>query len=223
MESNLLALIIDYQMTRTEAKAWKIAILYIYLVRQHFPDYKHYQVCKGDPRRSHLFRHCYKLIREGRLQDKEYRPYISAQLQILKHIDCGGSHPLISPNCLVGEKAWNRWLVWKKKFHKTSHIKSKEEADVNVSSKKIINDLIATKQYLISKFTELTEENIINSLKNRNLFKWTVLGFVSPYYLALSPLVNSWGGDLLESFAIDLSMYKANLTQEVRDFFSNEF
>lgn len=220
VEENLLQLILDYKMTRAEARAWKIAILYLHLAKKYFPDYEHYKPGKRDPRKTSLFRHCYKLLRETDLDD--YRLYITAQMQIMKNIDYGtGGHAFIGPNCLTGVKAWKRWLLWRNKFY--GKIKAIPNAPQH-SDNKIIAALANTKKFLSAKF-ELTSESITASLNNRNLFRWCALGDVSGYYLVHSPLVSAWCShnktNLLEAFAIDLGMFK--VTEESKVYFHKEF
>jgi hypothetical protein len=213
-------------MSKDEAKAWKIAIMYTELAKKYFPDYKHVKIGKGDPRKTNLFRHCYKLVREcdSLLEDYEYKLYITAQLQILKNIDLGENQALVSPNILVGTKAWKRWLVWKKRFNQ--NVKVSEEKP-KTTSNKVFSDLQDTKKFLMSKFSELNKQSIIDSLKNRNIFRWCALGLVTPYYLALSPTVAEWiretGTNLLESFTIDMSFYRGAVNEELQEYFKSEF
>jgi hypothetical protein len=215
MEDKLLMLILDYEMNKIEAKAWKIAILYLQLTKKYLPDYKHSFISLGkDPRKTALFKICYKLVRESKLQDHEFRLYITAQMQVLKTINCGDCHAYFTPNCLTGNKAWNRWLVWKKKFNQI------KEVDRNATN----SEIFKTKKFLVSKLT-LSKEKIIEILNNRTLFKWIALGHVSPYYLALSPIVKEWlektKTNLLDTFDIDLSLYKTN--EELVNYFTKEF
>lgn len=230
MDDKLLALILDYKMTKMEAKAWKVAIMYIQLAKEYFPNDKPYRLGKKDPRKTILFRHCYKLVRESHdlLADHEYRLYITAQLQILKNIECGDCHANLSPNCLVGPKAWKRWLVWKRRFERKSIVQSEEDAGVKTHQvTKIVDELKRGKKFLESKFSELNKKSILDSLNNRALFRWTALGQLSPYYLAISPTVKQWAQstntNLLDKFAIDLNYYRSGITQEIENYFRCEF
>ncbi len=228
MEDKLLPLILDYKMNKVEAKAWKISILYLQLAQKHFPDYKHYRVGKGDPRKTSLFKHCYKLVREcdKLLDDSEYRMYIVAQFAVLKNIVSNGEHAHVDPNILVGPKAWKRWLLWKRRFDKLISQRVTVSAEKS-SENKVYSDLRDTRKFLESKFTELTKEKIIDALKSRTIFRWVALSKMTPYYLVLSPAVQSWvtqnKADLLESFAIDLNYYKTSVTKDVEKFFKDEF
>jgi hypothetical protein len=221
-QDNLLTLILDYNMTKEEAKAWKIALMYIELTQKYFPNYKHYNLGKGDPRKTSLFRHCYKLVREcdKYLQNNEYRLYVTAQLQVMKNIDFGEGQAFVNPNCLVGPKAWNRWLLWKKSFERLQ-IRT-EVIDVH-SNKKIIKELTDTKKFLVRKFPNLCKQDIVSCLESRALFRWCARGDVSGYYLVLSPLVKACNENLLESFAIDLTFYQQGINSDIEAWFNKEF
>jgi hypothetical protein len=208
--SEFLNLIDEYKMNEMEAKSWKVALTYLDLAQKYFPTYQHYQPGKKDPRKTTLFKYAYKLVREHEMPIDEYYHYISAQLQILKHITKGDEHPLVGPQVIAGDKAWNRWLVWKRKFNKAV-----PQETVVVADTKISEDLINSKKFLLTKFSELNKKCIIDSLQNRNLFRWVALRFVSPRYLAHSPIVKEWAEttktNLLDAFSIDLSLYTPSI------------
>ena len=129
MDNKDLERIIKYNMTPEEAKAYKLTIIYRKTAEKVFPDYHHYKVGKGDPRKSTLFKYCYKLIREteDKLKYSEYRLYIKAQLDVMKAITQNDEYTLINPNCLTGKKAWARGCVWKK--HYDAKVKTNRSAN----------------------------------------------------------------------------------------------
>lgn len=225
---HLLEKILTYEMTKEEAKAWKIAIIYLKALKEYFPSYRHFQIPKNDPRKSNLFRYCYKLLREtqGKLEFKDYQQYIHAQLQILKNIkledEHGEFHGQITPDALVGEGAWNRWLVWKKKFDHVAKIIVQDEVNVDDVVKQ---DLERTKKFLVAKFEKVDNSVIKETLVNRSLFRWCALGRVSPYFLVLSPTVSKFveGMNLLENFAIDLNYYRGRITNRLRECYIEMF
>ena len=47
-----LEAIIDYEMDRLEAKAYKLLLLWLDKSRKMFPNYAHAKMKKGDPRKS---------------------------------------------------------------------------------------------------------------------------------------------------------------------------
>jgi hypothetical protein len=114
-----LEAIIEYGMTPLEARAYKVMLFWHYIVRKELPGYKigkPFQ--KGDPRKSALFRYCFKLVTEtnGLIRPSEYKLYVTAQIQMLKAQTDGMVHAMIGPECLVGKKAWIRWAIWKRKY-----------------------------------------------------------------------------------------------------------
>lgn len=215
----LLEKIIEYNMDEDEAKAWKVAILYLTLVKDAFPDYKHCRIPKGDPRKSSLFKYCYKLTRERDLHQREYKEYIKAQFHILKNIELeDGVHPRIDVNCLVSKSAWNRWMLWKSKIKKASYSETLPQ-----DTHHILKALDDTRAFLNRKFGGVKEKDILDSLESRAIFRWCVLQQVSGYYLVLSPIVAQWmkdkGVNLMDIFAIDLEFYRKGITPEVEEHF----
>jgi hypothetical protein len=231
-EDLALELIIQYGMDEIEAKAFKIACIYLEKSRKMFPNYQHYRLPKGDPRKSELFRHCHKLVREkqGKIADSEYQLYVHAQLDILRNIKKGDLHPFITPSCLSSENAWKRWLLWKSKYDK--HLESRASAavasTVNVHTpQKIKKDLWKTKQFFLAWFDRLDAQDIQESLKDANIFRWHQTGSVCGYYLVISPIVNKWLQknpiDLKKEFSIDMSLYTEANRPEIIDYFNAEF
>lgn len=228
MSYNPLSLIEKYNLNEEEAKAWKVCILYMNLIKKYGSNLRKYRECKGDPRKTGLFKYCYKLVREYNLKDHEYKFYLQAQMQILGNIDRKHG-TLMTPNCLVGEKAWKRWLVWKNKVKKTlnASYKTAEEAGISNNKEDVINQLKKTREFLQHKLKTLDKERIISNLNNRNILKWTVLGLISGYYLAFSPIVSEWlestNVDLFESFSLDLNYYKRASVHDIESSFKEIF
>jgi hypothetical protein len=231
-EDTALELILQYNMDEIEAKAFKIACLYLNLSKKFFPNYQHYRLPKGDPRKSDLFRHCHKLVRtrDDKIADEDYRLYVRAQLDILRTIKKDDSHPFITPACLSGEKAWKRWLLWKSKYDKLieSKMSTNSATTINVNSlQKIKKDLWRTKQFFIAWFDRLDPADIMESLKDRNIFRWYQTGSVCGYYLVLSSLVRNWLAknpiDLKKEFNIDLEKYKEAYNIEALEYLKSEF
>ena len=231
-EDKALELILQYGMDEIEAKAFKIACIYLERAKKFFPDYKHYRLPKGDPRKSDLFRHCYKLLREkgSKIADEDYKLYIHAQMDILRGIKKGDLHPYITPACISGDKAWKRWLLWKGRYDKMIESKmSKNNATaVNVHNvPKIKKDLWKTKQFFIAWFDRLDPTDVLEALKDNNLFRWYQTGNVCGYYLYISPLVQKWlrenSVDLKKEFHINLNLYKDANQEEVVAYFRSEF
>ena len=223
--------ILRYEMNSEEAKSYKIALLWMELAKHEFPDYKHTTLRKkGDPRKSILFKYCYKLVQEtkGLIPDAEYRLYILAQLQILKYLALTKEHALIDPVILTGEKSWKRWKVWRAKYaqKKRETVTLIEAATVVAPNTKVANDLKSTKKFLAEKFKQVpTFEQIEQALKDHTMVRWVTIDRVSPYYILLSPWVSRCldGRTFIEVFLFDLNVYESSITPQVRDLFRQEF
>jgi hypothetical protein len=211
---NELELILKYKMSDLEAKAFKIALMWQDLCKKEFPNERHYKISKDkDPRKTTLFKYCYKLIKEtnGLLSnDKEYYIYIVAQLQMLKLMTEGKIHALIEPQILVGEKAWKRWKIWKRKFDKKlKEFKGAEELGLITSPSKIKVELKKTSEFMSKKdYSKINKEQI-----NR----WANSGIISPYYICLSKFAQK----LVDNFNYEL--YKPSITPEIEEFYNKEF
>jgi hypothetical protein len=231
-EDKALELILLYGMDEIEAKAFKISCIYLEKAPKIFPNYQHYRYPKGDPRKSELFRHCHKLVREkgNKIADEDYKLYVHAQLDILKNIKKGDLHPLISPSCLSGDKAWKRWLLWKSRYEKALEAKmsSNVATSINVHSlEKIKKDLWKTKQFFIAWYDKLDFNDIMSSIEEKLIFRWYLTGSVCGYFLVLCNLVQNWLQknklDLKKEFNINLAYYKDARQNEVIEYFKSEF
>lgn len=215
-ESYNLEPIIEYSMNEEEALAYKLGLVWITLSRKLFPNHKHSSNYpkKGDPRRGSLFKYCYKLVREtkGLIPPQDYKYYIAAQLQIFKSIEAA---VLITPQCLVGDKAWIRWKMWKRKFDNINKV-NKEEVE-KCGFPEIKSELEKTKKFLDSKFGELNEERI--SILKKDFERYITLGQISGFYAVLSPHIQKYCN--LEN--VDLVYYKNNITEAAQEYFNNLF
>lgn len=235
-KSYIAKMAIKFNMTHEEIKVLKLTELYHKITRKTFPEFYHPKKARKsepDPRKSIIFKYCYKLYREtkNKLKDSEYKLYIKAQMDVLKNIvSCKGEIPNINPNILVGDKAWMRWLVWKKQYtllkdKKATH--ASEELEKTNTEQKIIKDLKKTKQVLKEKLLRLSKKEILNSLNCKAMVRWVVADVVSPYYLCLSPVVRSWmkknNYDFIDTFMIDITLYEAHINSNIVNFFKKEF
>lgn len=200
-----------YEMDELETHACHIASMWLEQSRKKFPNYRHSTMKKGDPRKSLIFKIAYKLVREtnGILTKEEYPLYIRAQLDILKAINRDNDHPLIDPNCLVGEKAWKRWKLWKKKYDQIRN-KPKDNVEVNgIGIQKALDGIEKTKEFFVKTFgSDITFEKYKESYINNNIFRWINLGKISPYYLAVSPFIKKlFTEDDYKKINFDLNVY----------------
>ncbi len=219
MNVSQLQLVLEYQMTKTEAFAYGLALLYIETAKKYFPDYKHYNFTKGDPRKKELFKYCWKLLHEteGKLQPEDYRYYIQAQMAVMKNIRKGDGHPYIHPNCLVGEGAWRRWKLWKKYFDNTKSVIQEEDKD----ELKVVKQALAETHYaLTARLGEITKESLTEALESKFLFRLVMLNVVSPYFIVLSPVVQDHvqkKGLNLKDYGIDQEVWKNRLGSEAEE------
>jgi len=191
MDNNILDVAEYYGMDADQAKAFQLCHIWLETSRKVFPDYKHYRMPKkGDPRKSMLWKLCYKLVREtkGLIEDQDYQLYIRAQLDILKAITDGKEHPLVDPQILVGNKAWVRWRIWKKKYDAKVKVLANESAP---AVSKIKEAMERTKAFLFKHFRgQPTLQMMQEAAGNKNLLRWASDKRLSAYYLANSEYIS---------------------------------
>jgi hypothetical protein len=219
-------------MNDLEARAYKISLLYLEKVIKLFPNEIHYKVPKGDPRKSYVFKHCYKLLRiHGQdLLEEDIKLYVHAQLDILKHITKDQEHPRISPDILSGPKAWNRWLLWKDKYNKTKKFVATATAET-VINKNLENEALEllqkTKMFFLVIFDKITKEKILESLDKGEFWLWVRWGKVSYYYLLISPIIKQWlesnQATLSSKVQFESTLYQGGLTEKTFEYFKKEF
>ena len=214
--------IIKYKMDDMEAKAFKIAIIWQEECNRELPKESCVRLKKNsDPRKSTLFKYCYKLAKEtkGILKDNELPLYVRAQLQILKSIREGEVHALIEPHCLVGEKAWKRWKIWRYKYQKAmNRITGSEDLGISTKAPKIIVEINKTKEFLESRGC-LSEDGFKNNLQSMTL--WASLGQVSYFYVVLSPWIKKFLSP--DHFEFDHVYYRSSITPQVEEHFRKTF
>jgi hypothetical protein len=215
--------ILKYNMSVLEARAYKLSLLWIELVKQEFPNDKCSKLRKsGDPRKSILFRHCFKLAKEtqGLIKPAEYKLYILAQLRSLAKMKVDDVHALIEPTILTGKNAWKRWKWWKWDYDKRMK-QNIPDGSNNVMSSVLINQqLINTKNFL-EKEGVVTKDLVHLMIDNGKFKEWFKLEKISPYYLMLSPFVKSYNKNLNEIFDKDFTIYK--ISEEIEQFFKEIF
>lgn len=210
--------IMTFKMSNKEAKAYRLALLWISLTRKFLPSDASVSVAtlpKGDPRKGYLFKQCWKLLREttGLLEEQDYKYYFAAQLTMLKNVQRTTGHAHVSHNVFVGPKAWVRWKIWKKKFDEAAAVMDlppliqDEEAS--------IKELDRTKVFLQK--TAVSEFNV------DDLKMWIISEKISLIYIELSPLVKKLATDPANIFNYDPVLLKKKLTPKVQDHFQEIF
>jgi len=214
-------------MDSTEAKAYKIALMWEDECRRELPGESHVRLKRNsDPRKSLLFKYCFKLAREmsGILADNEISLYIRAQIQILKAIREGEIHALIEPHCLVGDKAWKRWKFWKYRYDKRLKVAPmSDEMNIRTSEGKIKAEIVSSFELLSKRGIDSAEEM---KARKEELKSWIKNGEISHFYAVLSPWMRS-SFDSMDDLGIDETYCSACITPSLdkffREVFSHEF
>lgn len=226
MLMNFMDVAKKYKMNALECKAMRILQYWIETSKIVFPDYKHPRSPSGDPRKSNMFKYCYKLARESdeKLSEDDYQLYVRAQLDILKHINMGNGHPLIGVHCLVGERAWKRWKLWKRKYDSTVQIKAKTSKPKNASPK-VYEALKKTSEFLRQKTDNGNAyQRLLEFESSGEFYTWINIGKISPYYLVLSPYFEKLASERkLKKINFDLDVYKAAVDDGSKETFREMF
>jgi hypothetical protein len=224
--TNQETVITHWSMTDEEAKTYRIACIWNTQVPRIFPDLVAYSKLpkKGDPRKSYLFKFCWKLMREtrGLLQEDDYKHYVIANLQILKvheaHVDV---------NSLCGDKAWYRWLVWKRHFAiKSQQMAGDRLLEEKQVDKKFFKEIGLTKKFLFEKCDgSPTLEKLQLFFAGPKIKVWVGSQKISPYYLILSPWVAKIidKSVIYDKFQLDPEIYVQKLDETARKHFRTEF
>lgn len=215
--------IIRYKMNEMEAKAFKIALIWQEECGKEIRGESYARLKPSvDPRKTILFKYCFKLAREtaGILAESEIPLYVRSQIQVLKSINDGKMHALIEPACLVGEKAWRRWKLWKSRYDRRIECpRTSEEMCVRATEGKMRTEISATKSFL-ERMKCLTFESF--SARRQDINKWIKSGEVSCFYIVLSPWIREIFGNPIK-MDFDYFYYRASITPEVEQFFREAF
>lgn len=214
--------IIKYKMNKLEAKAYKVALIWIDEFKRELPKERCIKLNKSsDPRKTNIFKYCYKLIQEtkGILKDSEIQLYVRAQIQILKAIREGDIHALIEPKCLVGDKAWKRWKLWKSKYlRKLGRIQSSDELGIKTKTTKVLAEIKHA-------FVFLEERSLLDfdsfSKNKERIKKFINNGEISCFYALLSPWVSKLID--LKDFDFDKVYCRSSINPKIEEFFRNMF
>jgi hypothetical protein len=215
--------IIRYKMDSAESKAYKIALIWEDECRRELPGESWVKLKRNiDPRKSSLFKYCFKLSKEikGIIPDNEIQMYVRAQIQVLKAIRHGGVHALVEPHCLVGEKAWRRWKFWKYRHdRKLGMIPNSDEMQIRTPEGKIKSEIASSLDFL-TKMGCLDFK--ILDLKREELRRWHKSGKVSSFYMVMSPWVRKIFGDP-SNLDFDHLYYRASITPSTEKYFRESF
>lgn len=210
-----------------EIRALKIFFYWIKYRKQIFPDLIHSKFNdKNDPRKTLIFKYCYKLQRETEtfLDEKDYETYVKAQLLFLKYYSKKYKiQPVVDPICLTGDKAWKRWKVWKYKHSKLKNFTSNNF--VNHNYDKIRMDFNKTKNLLKNLKLNSCDKDIIQLISDDNFSFWYRSGQISPYFLLINNhIINSFNMSQLNAILkLDLGIYKDKIDKKIIEIYENLF
>lgn len=230
-----------WDMDETETKVFKLCLLWEVMVDKELSGELKKNSARlrksGDPRKSLLFRYCWKLYREtkGLIPNNEYQLYIRAQLQIFKNLEKrldvnSEKLPRIDPQILCGPKAWKRWMYWRNMYAKQAktqdHVENIKAEATDGFAYKVGQELAHTKEFLLKQSEgKLTREFIQQISGDRTLLRWVTFGKVSPYYIVLSPWVNSMyeGSSFEKANNLKLGVYVETTNEAVQSHFKEHF
>lgn len=224
--------IIEYKMTEQEADAYKLAIMYQEEFRRFFADKgldgSFYRVNtlpkRGDPRKSNLFRYCWKLLREtrGLLAPEHRRLYLRAQITAVG----GKENAHLEPNIIVGDRAWWRWKVYKWLWEKKLAAINSEAPppSATTTDPKIAKELVFTKKHLFEKCDGEPSAEKIDEFVESGIFRfWIMQGKVSKYYIVLSPWMTRHKNQIAKDCTFDLKLLESKITDHLKAYFDHEF
>ena len=220
--------IFQWNMTVPEAETYKIALTWESELDKHAPEHmkspewhRRNHISKhGDPRKSFLFKQCWKLRREtkGLLKEEEIRLYISANLTILK-----AHNAYMEINTMCGEQAWFRWKIWKRLYDKKMAQINNNPPPLPADSK-LIRELARTKRFIFERCDGEPTKDKIHTFIQEGFFKvWILQTKISMYYVILSPFVKDFLDKLSKDCIFDVTLFQEKLNQEIIDYFNFEF
>lgn len=222
--------IIEFKMTGHETDAYKLAIMYNEEFRRVFKEKVDGQLVrrnvlpkKGDPRKSNLFRYCWKLLREtrGLLAKEDWRLYLRAQLSAI-----AGKGGHVEPQIIVGDRAWWRWKVYKWLWEKKLSAINCEAPppSATTTDPKIAKELVFTKKHLFEKCEgEPSSDKIAEFVKSGIVRFWIMQGKLSKYYVALSPWMNEFKCQIAKDCSFDLKLVESKISDSLKEYFNHEF
>lgn len=226
MDKEVQKIVDKYKMDETESLAYRVGLIWFEKSGKAFPNYKNAGMGRGDPRRSYLFKLCYKLVREtrGLIKEDEFHLYVRAQIDILKNIKIGDGHPSVDAGCLIGDKAWRRWKLWKRRYDSIANMKT-DAAPSKVSNHKVLDALRKSKVFLKGELGDSPGiADYVAAESDGALYRWINFGKVSPYYVVMSPFMSKViKEERLSRLNFDVKLYESGIDDNARSFFRSAF
>jgi hypothetical protein len=216
-------------LSEEETFSFELAQIWVELSEKYFPNYNHTHKRGGNlrsnPKKSVIFKICYKLLREtkGLIEKDDYALYVRAQLEILKIQSKSNPLILVEPVCLVGDQAWKRWKLWKKKYDASIKCPLKQTQIDKSSFLKAKEGILKTKKFIEKNFGISPSFEEFNS-KKQNLLNWINFGNISPYYLSVSPYMQKiFSEEDYKKMNFDIKFYKECINDDVKKLFDSLF
>jgi hypothetical protein len=126
---------------------------------------------------------------------------------------------LIEPHCLVGDKAWKRWKLWRYRLKKTlGKIPTADDIGIYSKTPKIIAELNSDFKF-IAKMNCDKFDNM--KIKKIDIVRWLNSGELSFYYAVLSPWIRKIFS--IEDLNFDQVYYRSSINPEIEKFFKEKF
>lgn len=216
---NYLQLISEYSLNKEEAIALRLMFIYLEVCKKYFPDLTPKYSFKKDPRKYETWKYCWKMLEETKekLGFDEYRMFIEAQILVTIKIAKRG---MMHPSVLVGDAAWNRWLIWKKNFIKAKRIPvTQETVYVQIDADDIKNELKYSKSALLKRLKDITPQNILSNMTL--ILRLYRMGIISPFFLSMNPTTVQYIKD--NNIEFNLYNYRKRLTEDIKKYYEELF
>lgn len=189
---------LQYEMTDEETQAYQLALLWMKKTVEYFPTMRLGPGNKlrttGDPRKSSLFKGMIQMIRRtrGLVEPSELKFYMIGQLYVCKK---NNEECFVNPNMTYGGAAERRWGLYKKWMKEARERRAgNSNPDEEKISMEIVRAHLETSQVFLKKFVpEVIPQFLADRFKNGDIAKWLKFGFIKPYFVALSPTLQSLG------------------------------
>jgi hypothetical protein len=200
-------------------------LLWHSLLQKYFPNMNFGRSKQGDPRKSLAFKICYKLVRESftYLDEKDYNLYVRSQLEVLKHLSQQHNNISVDINCLVGNQAWKRWLLWKSRYDKKLKKPDQTRERTLIGEKKALAGIQSTYDFLNKNFgLSYLYEHL--EVRKKDIIIWLNINKISPYYVVLSPFMKKLlSKDDLSAINFDSKFYEECITPAVKSLYEKLF